>query len=205
MRVERRQNRKNRIKKYLRRFIILLFLLLAIYVGYGMYKESIIRLEDEDVQYSKIISKVNTIEDEAKKEVKIPTTYKGYEVSSKVEIPTIHFEALILKEYTTKTMKVSPCLYWGPEPNTIGNYCIAGHNYEQDNMFNHLIDLKVGDKIYLSDNENGQYTYYIYDIYKVKPENTKPLSQDTDGKKEITLITCVNYSQNRLIIKASER
>lgn len=204
MRVERRQNRKNKIKKYLRKFIILLFFLISFYVGYDMYKESRIRLEDENIKYSKIIAKVNETQSNVQKAVKIPKTYKGYAVSSKLEIPKINFEALVLKDYATQTMKISPCLYWGPEPNTVGNYCVAGHNYEKDNMFNHLIDLKVGDKIYLSDNENGQHTYYIYDIYKVKPENTKPLSQKTDGRKEITLITCVNYSQNRLIIKASD-
>ena len=41
----------------------------------------------------------------------------------------------------------------------------------------------------------------IYDIYRVKPQNTKPLLQDTE-KVELTLITCVNYSRNRLIVKA---
>ena len=51
----------------------------------------------------------------------------------------------------------------------------------------------------------GKYTYTIYDIYKVKPENTASLNQETNGKRIVTLITCVNYSNTRLIIKAVEK
>ena len=65
--------------------------------------------------------------------------------------------------------------------------------------------LKTGDEIYLLDNQNGKYVYTIYDIYKVKPNNTSPLKQNTNGKRIITLITCVNYSDNRLIVQAVEK
>lgn len=71
-------------------------------------------------------------------------------------------------------------------------------------MFNHLIDLKIGDELFLTDNKNGKYVYTIDNIYRVKPQNTAPIEQETNGKRRITLITCVNYSRNRLIISASE-
>ena len=37
--------------------------------------------------------------------------------------------------------------FWGANPNEIGNYCIAGHNYGRKNMFGYLGVLEVGDKI----------------------------------------------------------
>ena len=69
-------------------------------------------------------------------------------------------------------------------------------------MFNHIIELELKDKIYLSDNENGKIKYEVYDIYKASPTDTKPLLQETNGNIEITLITCSDYSSKRIIVKA---
>ena len=69
-------------------------------------------------------------------------------------------------------------------------------------MFNHIIELEKGDRIFLSDNKNGKGTYEIYDIYKVKPTDTEVLSQETNGEIELTLITCSDYSSKRIIVKA---
>ena len=62
----------------------------------------------------------------------------------------------------------APTKYYGPHVNEIGNYCIAAHNYDKENMFNHIIELEIGDEIFLSDNRNGKCKYKVYDIYKVK-------------------------------------
>ena len=91
--------------------------------------------------------------------------------------------------------------FWGANPNEIGNYCIAGHNYGRKNMFSYLGVLEVGDKIYLSDNKYGKFSYTIYDKYRIEADDTSSISQDTD-RREITLITCTSYSNKRLIIKA---
>ncbi len=135
----------------------------------------------------------------------LPKTYMNYEVIAKLEIPKINLETYVLKDYTIEGMKVCSSKFFGPEPNEVGNFCIAGHNYEQENMFNHLINLEKGDELYLSDNKNGKVTYTIYDIYRVKPQNTAPIGQETNGNKIVTLITCVNYSRSRLIVQAVEK
>ena len=44
--------------------------------------------------------------------------------------------------------------------------------------------------------------YKIYDIYTVEPDNTDCTSQVTDGKTEITLITCTKDFKKRFIVKA---
>lgn len=133
---------------------------------------------------------------------RLPNKYKGYEVSSKLSIPKIDLETYILNSQEDDAMWLCPTVYFGPEPNEVGNYCIAAHNYDKENMFNHIIELKVGDNLTLEDNKNGIKTYEIYDIYKVKPTDTEVLSQKTNGRTELTLITCSDYSSTRIIVKA---
>ena len=69
-------------------------------------------------------------------------------------------------------------------------------------MFYNLKDLEIGDKLTISDNTVGIVEYEIYDIYMVIPEDVSVLSQDTNGRKEVTLITCTNDSKKRIIVKA---
>ena len=190
--------RSNLVRKILRIAIVLILALLIMNMAYGMYKENQISLKEESnqniVENSNIlIASINNID--------IPHTYKGFNVIATLEAPTIGLDTNILEKYTTEGLKVCASKYWGPEPNEVGNFCIAGHNYDEENMFNHLIDLQIGDTLYLTDEKHGKCKYKIYDIYRVKPQNTKPLLQDTE-KVELTLITCVNYSRNRLIVKA---
>ena len=108
----------------------------------------------------------------------------------------------VLDSEEDEAMWLCPTVYFGPEPNETGNYCIAAHNYDKENMFNHIIELKAGDKLTLEDNKNGVKIYEIYDIYKVKPTDTEVLSQKTNGRTELTLITCSDYSSTRIIVKA---
>lgn len=72
-------------------------------------------------------------------------------------------------------------------------------------MFYNLRDLEIGDALYLSDNEVGKVEYEVYDIYSVAPEDVSCLSQETEGRREITLITCTNDSKKRIIVKAKEK
>ena len=220
-RTERREKKRNKIKRYLCMGITFLLLVIISYVVYGVYQESKIRLAQEEYETKKISleeeqekleqaqkveqERQEELEKQARKEgVNVPEKYRGYEVDAYLEISKLDLKTEVLKKYTKQGMEVCVSKYWGPNPNEVGNYCIAGHNYITSKMFARLSSLKVGDTINLSDNENGKYTYIIYDIYKVKPENVTPLSQETNGKREITLITCSNYSKNRLIIKAVE-
>ena len=71
-------------------------------------------------------------------------------------------------------------------------------------MFHNLKKLKIGDKLFISDNKIGKVEYKIYDLYKVGPEDTSCLSQNTNNEKEVTLITCTHDSKKRIIVKAKE-
>lgn len=130
--------------------------------------------------------------------------YNGYVVGAKLEIPAISLETYILKTYSVEALNISVTKFWGVDANEIGNYCVAGHNFQNKIMFYNLKNLKIGDILFISDNEIGKIKYEIYDIYKVLPKDVSCLSQETNGKREVTLITCTNDSKKRIIVKARE-
>ncbi len=135
----------------------------------------------------------------------VPATYKGYKVSSQLKIEKLDIDTYVLESSNKNAMEVSVIKCFGSNPNEVGNYCIAGHNYITKNMFSELKKLDIGDEISLTDNKHGTIIYVIYDKYKVVPTQTNILSQETNGEKQITLITCSDYSKKRIIIKAREK
>lgn len=135
----------------------------------------------------------------------IENTYKGYSVCAKLEIPVISLETNILTEYSEEALKISPTKFWGVNANKIGNFCVVGHNFINDNMFHDLKKLEIGDNLFIIDNEIGRVEYEIFEIYKVLPEDVSPLDAVTVGQREVTLITCTSDSKERIIVKAKEK
>ena len=83
-----------------------------------------------------------------------------------------------------------------------GNICIAGHNYDNGQLFSNTKALSIGDSIYLTDLSGSTVKYTIYDIFEIDSSNVNCTSQETNGRKEVTLVTCNNLNGNRIIIKA---
>ncbi len=144
-------------------------------------------------------------------------TEKGtlYYVLATINIPAIDCTYPILNlsdedaenaEKMEELLKISPCKFWGADPNEVGNFCIVGHNYRTNKFFSHVPELRIGDDIEITDMiRNGEtVTYKVYDKYIVDPDDVSCTSQRTNGLKEITLITCTNDSTRRVIVKARE-
>ena len=127
-----------------------------------------------------------------------------YTTDARLIIDKIGLDYPVLSETSEDLLEISINKYYGPNPNEIGNYCIVGHNYKNGKMFGQLYKLKNGDTITLEDMTGKVITYQVYNKYIVKPTNTKCTSQLTNGKREVTLITCANYGTERLIIKCRE-
>lgn len=135
-------------------------------------------------------------------EESILTTYKGYPVIAKLEIPKIDLETYVISEYSNQALGVSVTKFYGGNPNEVGNFCIAGHNYITKNMFHDLKKLSIGDTFTLIDTNHHEGFYKIYSVETVEPDETQCLSQKTDGRIEVTLITCTTDSSKRIIVKA---
>lgn len=131
-----------------------------------------------------------------------PKEYRGYQTIGKIEIPKLEIEKYILAETTEESLKAAVTKTYGPKANEIGNLCISGHNYIQ--TFGRLKELEIGDVIIITDTYNRKMNYQIYKIYKVNPTDTTCLSQETNGEREVTLITCTLGAIKRTIIKAIE-
>ena len=195
---------KIRKSKYI---IIILILTILFFILFNIQseenKKQEILAEKVDSQiYENYISNESTDKVKTVEKEEIESEIKGYKVSSKLYVPKINLETYVLEEYSTKALLTSVTKFYGSNPNQIGNFCIAGHNYGPENMFQNIKNLDIDDEIYLTDINGNKMKYTIYDIYIVLPNDTKCLSQRTNGEIELTLITCTFDSEKRIIIKA---
>ena len=191
--------------------IIILILSILFFILFNIQNEE---SKKQEITIEKVNSKIyenqinNNTEEQSTEDAKtvekevIETEFKGYKVSSKIYIPKINLETYVLEQYSTQALLTSVTKFYGANPNQIGNFCVAGHNYGPENMFQNLKKLNINDEIYLTDIEGNKMKYIIYETYTVLPNDTKCLSQKTNGKIELTLITCTFDSQKRIIIKA---
>ena len=131
-----------------------------------------------------------------------------YYTLGEINIPSISVNYPILGADTLDNidalLKISVCKFHGSNPNEVGNLCIVGHNYRNSKFFSKVPTLENGDIIEIKDLSGTTLKYAVYDKYIVEPDNVACTSQLTDGKKEITLITCTDDNKQRYIIKARE-
>ena len=134
------------------------------------------------------------------------TTGEGvnYTIEAILRIPRLEINYPVIAETDEELLKISINKYWGPEPNEVGNYCVVGHNYKSKKMFGRLSEAVNGDIVELEGIDGKVVKYSVYDKYTVEPTDTSCTSQLTNGRREITLITCSNYGTQRLVVKARE-
>lgn len=134
------------------------------------------------------------------------TTSEGanYTVEAIIRIPRLEINYPVIAETSEELLKISINKYWGPAPNEVGNYCVVGHNYKSKKMFGRLSEAVNGDIVELEGIDGKVVKYSVYDKYTVDPTDTKCTSQLTNGRREVTLITCTNYGTQRLVVKARE-
>ena len=130
---------------------------------------------------------------------------EDYTAEAFLTIPKLDISYPVLSKTSDELLKISLNKYWGNGPNNVGNYCIVGHNYANGKLFGKLSQMEIGDIAELKSTRNGKTVQYeAYAKYRVNPDDVSCTSQLTDGKREITLITCKNFGTQRLIIKCRE-
>ncbi len=122
-----------------------------------------------------------------------------------IQIPKIDLYYPVFSNLTEELLKVSPCKFYGDTPNVNGNICIAGHNYDNRLFFSKISSLSSNDIIYIFDNNGFKYMYLIYNIYEVPSSDLSPVLNYEQNEKILTLVTCNNFNNNRIIVRAKQK
>lgn len=130
------------------------------------------------------------------------TTYSAEAV---LKIPSLGIEYPVLSTWSDELLKISLNKLWGPNPNEVGNYVIMGHNYKSGKMFGKLKSINIGDTIELTDLSGRTIKYIVSEKYHIDPTNKSCTSQLTNGRKQITLITCAYSGSKRLVVQGYEQ
>ena len=134
-----------------------------------------------------------------------PLTYGGYGVLGKIELPKVGLKYPVLETLTdANAIDVSVAVQYGVGLNKIGNTVIMGHNYRNGSFFGSNKRLSEGDKVYITDNSGLRVEYTIYKKYLTPEADYSYAQRDTNGKREITLVTCHTDNKYRLVILAKE-
>ena len=153
-----------------------------------------------------IVEREIKIEEEQKVVAKDGTVY--YTIGQ-IYIPSINCKYPILSSETENydtLLKIAPCKFYGANPNEIGNFCIVGHNYKNSQFFSKVPRLENGDIIEITDTFGKTLQYEVYDKYIIVETDTSCTTQLTEGRKEVTLITCTNANdEHRVVVKAREK
>jgi len=164
-----------------------------------VYKENV---EIDGIEYVKIV--VEEEPEMPEPEVLYSASGDTYSNIGTLTIDKINLNMNIISKTTEELMTKSACKLWGPDPNRVGNLCIIGHNWLNTKLFSKVPYLEIGDTFKITDLSGRTLIYEIYDKYTVYPEDTECLEQETEGKREVTLITCTNDSSQRYVFHAIE-
>lgn len=132
----------------------------------------------------------------------LPDEHEGFEVLGKIKIDKIGIEQYILNSLDESALENGVIKLYGDELNDIGNFCIAGHNYE--NIFQKLNELENGDGFIIIDKNLEETEYEIKEIISIEPDDLSVLLPNKDNI-QITLITCDNIGTTRLVVKAEKK
>jgi LPXTG-site transpeptidase (sortase) family protein len=121
-------------------------------------------------------------------------------VIGRILIPTLKVDYLILDHTTDKNLDISITKVIGPDVHQKGNLVLAGHNMKNGSFFGKLKSAQKKDVIILENLDGVREKYFMVDKYIVKEDDLSPLSQTNKGEAMVTLITCTEESDERLIV-----
>lgn len=213
------------MKEQDKKIVFVLLIIIAVFSGILIIRMNITPEYDEELyeeiyaEYERMLeaqkntneAQTNTATNTEKKEKKQTTTegtatstYTAngkYKVAGEIMIQKLKIAYPIINETTDETLKIAPTKLQGPNMNEVGNFCIAGHNYKNNQFFSKLSTLDLNDIISLTSNDGKKVNYSIYKKYEVDENDFSCTDQNTGGQIEATLITCTNEKSKRLVVK----
>ena len=198
-------NKTNSLKKFkfiliLSVIIIILCIIIYLFLKYNSYKKEKIS-KDLVTNFSITTLYANNNNYIASK---ITNNIEEPFVIGLLKIDKINLMYPILSNSSEELLEISPCRFYGPMPNEIGNLCIAGHNYANQKHFGKLTYLEINDIFQVYDLNGNYINYVIYEIKEVPANDTSCINQDTNNSIEVTLVTCNTIKGTRIVIKAKE-
>lgn len=196
--------KKNSLELKIYKTIFNMLLIVAIVV-IGMIAHKYIGENENEKESQDAVEAFSNIDfSEITEESKEQLEYKGYKVIGIVKIPKINIEYPIINQTSDETMALSITKFWGNNVNDIGNFTMAGHNYFDGTMFSNTNKLNIEDTIKMTDLDGKTIEYKVFDKYIIDPNDVKCVQSVKENTREITLITCINGRNNRLVVKARE-
>lgn len=132
------------------------------------------------------------------------TYYNNFVMIGYIEIPKISIKYPILEKETVSSLEQSVAVRYpeNPKLNQPGNVVIAGHNYRNGQFFSKLENVVTGDIIKITDINGQTLVYTVYEKYETTPEDVAYITRNVGENTEITLVTCTDNSDARIIVKA---
>ena len=121
-----------------------------------------------------------------------------------IEIPKIGVSYPVISTTTAEYLKIAPTKLAGVGLNEKGNCSIIGHNYENDKFFSKLGDLSKDDVVYIKEKDGMKRVYSVTEKKEISANDVSCLEQNTNDKRQVTLITCTNVKNKRLVVKCEE-
>ena len=155
-------------------------------------------------------NKENEITKIASQNAKVISLFESYKITEDynniyfctLKIEKINLEYFVYKNYSEENLKILPCKFSGENLENNSNICIIGHNYFDNRFFGNLDKLEVGDKIILESLDKKNYEYYITNIYEIHESNIYEVTKNENNSRTVTLCTCTNQKNMRLVVRA---
>lgn len=132
------------------------------------------------------------------------TYYNNFVMIGYIEIPKIGIKYPVLEKETVASLEQSVAVRYpdNAKLNQPGNVVIAGHNYRNGQFFSKLENVATGDIVKITDVSGKTLTYKVYEKYETTPEDVAYITRSVGENTEITLVTCTDDSNARIIVKA---
>ena len=191
-------------------YIVLVLIIVICLEIINVFQKSTTDYDEET--YSKVYDQYNAIEEENDEYgvSRIPEeNSEEKEVDDNlvlgiIEIPKIGVSYPVISTTTAEYLKIAPTKLAGVGLNEKGNCSIIGHNYENDKFFSKLGDLSKDDVVYIKEKDGMKRVYSVTEKKEISANDVSCLEQNTNDKRQVTLITCTNVKNKRLVVKCEE-
>ncbi len=132
-----------------------------------------------------------------------PKAIEGYPVMGRLDIEAIELSLPVIERVSDEALRVSICYYSGAKPGEAGNTVITGHNFASGAHFGRLDELKNGDKVTLTMQDETVYTYAVYETTIISPSDIDALDVYR-GDHALSLLTCIYNGNRRLLVRCKQ-